>query len=191
MNLQQCRNELKIMIKVLIISLFMTTLVGSKSVHNFKVHDLSGKEVQLNMYKGKVLLIVNTASECGFTPQYEELEAIYQLYKNKGFEVLAFPSNDFGGQEPLNGNEIQQFCSVKFHTTFPIFDKIHVKGKNANPLYSFLSNKSQNGNVNIAPKWNFQKYLIDKNGHVIDYYLSTTSPTSAKVKKAIEALLAK
>ncbi len=169
----------------------MTTLVGSKSVHNFKVHDLSGKEVQLNMYKGKVLLIVNTASECGFTPQYEDLEAVYQLYKNKGFEVLAFPSNDFGGQEPLNGNEIQQFCSVKFHTTFPIFDKIHVKGKNANPLYSFLSNKSQNGNVNIAPKWNFQKYLIDKNGHVIDYYLSTTSPTSAKVKKAIEALLAK
>jgi glutathione peroxidase len=190
-NLQQCRNELKIMIKVLIISLFMTTLVGSKSVHNFKVHDLSGKEVQLNIYKGKVLLIVNTASECGFTPQYEDLEAVYQLYKNKGFEVLAFPSNDFGGQEPLNGNEIQQFCSVKFHTTFPIFDKIHVKGKNANPLYSFLSNKSQNGNVNIAPKWNFQKYLIDKNGHVIDYYLSTTSPTSAKVKKAIEALLAK
>jgi glutathione peroxidase len=190
-NLQQCRNELKIMIKVLIISLFMTTLVGSKSVHNFKVHDLSGKEVQLNMYKGKVLLIVNTASECGFTPQYEDLEAVYQLYKNKGFEVLAFPSNDFGGQEPLNGNEIQQFCSVKFHTTFPIFDKIHVKGKNANPLYSFLSNKSQNGNVNIAPKWNFQKYLIDKNGYVIDYYLSTTSPTSAKVKKAIEALLAK
>ena len=169
----------------------MTTLVGSKSVHNFKVHDLSGKEVQLNMYKGKVLLIVNTASECGFTPQYEDLEALYQLYKNKGFEVLAFPSNDFGGQEPLNGNEIQQFCSAKFHTTFPIFDKIHVKGKNANPLYSFLSNKSQNGNVNIAPKWNFQKYLIDKNGHVIDYYLSTTSPTSAKVKKAIEALLAK
>jgi glutathione peroxidase len=169
----------------------MTTLVGSESVHNFKVHDLSGKEVQLNMYKGKVLLIVNTASECGFTPQYEDLEAVYQLYKNKGFEVLAFPSNDFGGQEPLNGNEIQQFCSVKFHTTFPIFDKIHVKGKNANPLYSFLSNKSQNGNVNIAPKWNFQKYLIDKNGHVIDYYLSTTSPTSAKVKKAIEALLAK
>jgi glutathione peroxidase len=169
----------------------MTTLVGSKSVHNFKVHDLSGKEVQLNMYKGKVLLIVNTASECGFTPQYEDLEAVYQLYKNKGFEVLAFPSNDFGGQEPLNGNEIQQFCSVKFHTTFPIFDKIHVKGKNANPLYSFLSNKSQNGNVNIAPKWNFQKYLIDKNGHVIDYYLSTTSPTSAKVKKAIEALLVK
>ena len=179
------------MIKVLILSLFMTTLAGSKSVHNFKVHDLSGKEVHLNMYKGKVLLIVNTASECGFTPQYEELEAIYQLYKKKGFEVLAFPSNDFGGQEPLNGNEIQQFCSVKFHTTFPIFDKIHVKGKNADPLYSFLSNKSQNGNVNIAPKWNFQKYLIDKNGHVIDYYLSTTSPTSAKVKKAIEALLAK
>lgn len=169
----------------------MTMMVGSKSVHNYTVHDLSGKEIKLSDYKGKVLLIVNTASECGFTPQYEELEALYQAYKNKGFEVLAFPSNDFGGQEPLNGNEIQQFCSVKFHTTFPIFDKIHVKGDNADPLYVFLSNKSQNGNVDISPKWNFQKYLVDKEGHVIDYYLSTTSPTSNKVKKAIEALLVK
>jgi len=179
------------MIKFFIISLFMTTLVVNKSVHDFTVHDLSGKEVQLNTYKGKVLLIVNTASECGFTPQYQELEELYQQYKNNGFEVLAFPSNDFGGQEPLNGAEIEQFCTTKFHTTFPIFDKIHVKGSNADPLYNFLSNKSQNGNVDISPKWNFQKYLIDKEGRVIDYYLSTTSPTSEKVKKAIEALLIK
>jgi glutathione peroxidase len=169
----------------------MSTLVGSKGVHQYTVKDLTGKEIPLSLYSGKVLLIVNTASECGFTPQYEELEALYQLYKNKGFEVLAFPSNDFGGQEPLNGKEIQQFCSLKFHTTFPIFDKIHVKGDKADPLYKFLSNKSQNGNVDIAPKWNFQKYLIDKNGKVIDYYLSTTSPTSEKVKKAIEGELVK
>ncbi len=179
------------MIKLFIISLFMTTLVGNKSVHNYKVHDLLGNEVALSAYKGKVLLIVNTASECGFTPQYQELEELYQQYKNKGFEVLAFPSNDFGGQEPLNGKEIQQFCSLKFHTTFPIFDKIHVKGDAADPLFYFLSNKSENGNVDISPKWNFQKYLIDKDGQVIDYYLSTTSPTSGKVKKAIEELLAK
>jgi len=169
----------------------MTTLAGSKSVHQFQVHDLSGKEVNLNIYKGKVLLIVNTASECGFTPQYEELEELYQLYKEKGFVVLAFPSNDFGGQEPLNGKEIQNFCSVKFHTIFPIFDKIHVKGEKADPLFQFLSNKSENGSVDIAPKWNFQKYLVDKDGKVIDYYLSTTSPTSSKVTKAIEVLLKK
>lgn len=179
------------MFKLFFLSLFMTTLVGNKSVYNFRVQDLEGNEVALSAYKGKVLLIVNTASECGFTPQYEELEALYQEYKNKGFEVLAFPSNDFGGQEPLNGKDIQQFCSVKFHTTFPIFDKIHVKGDKADPLYYFLSNKSENGNVDIAPKWNFQKYLIDKEGHVIDYYLSTTSPTSGKIKKAIEELLIK
>jgi glutathione peroxidase len=179
------------MFKSIIISLLMITQVVNKNVHQFTVRDLKGQEVNLNSFKGKVLLIVNTASECGFTPQYDELETLYQLYKNKGFEVLAFPSNDFGGQEPLNGNEIQQFCNERFHTTFQIFDKIHVKGEKADPLFYFLSNKSENGNVDISPKWNFQKYLIDKNGHVIDYYLSTTSPTSGKVKKAIEALLAK
>jgi glutathione peroxidase len=169
----------------------MTTQVANKSVHQFTVRDLKGQEVNLNSFKGKVLLIVNTASECGFTPQYQDLEELYQLYKNKGFEVLAFPSNDFGGQEPLNGKDIQQFCSVKFNTTFPIFDKIHVKGEKAHPLFYFLSNKSENGNVDISPKWNFQKYLIDKEGRVVDYYLSTTSPTSGKVKKAIEELIAK
>jgi glutathione peroxidase len=179
------------MFKSIIISLLMTTQVANKSVHQFTVRDLKGQEVNLNSFKGKVLLIVNTASECGFTPQYQDLEELYQLYKNKGFEVLAFPSNDFGGQEPLNGKDIQQFCSVKFNTTFPIFDKIHVKGEKAHPLFYFLSNKSENGNVDISPKWNFQKYLIDKEGRVVDYYLSTTSPTSGKVKKAIEELIAK
>jgi glutathione peroxidase len=179
------------MFKTIFISIFMSTMLTSHSVHNFKVNDLFGKEVDLNIYKGKVLLIVNTASECGFTPQYEDLEALYQLYKDKNFVVLAFPSNDFGEQEPLNGKDIQSFCTAKFHTTFPIFDKIHVKGDNADPLYKFLSNKSQNGAVDIAPKWNFQKYLIDKDGQVIDYYLSTTSPTGSKIKNAIETLLKK
>ena len=173
----------------LFLILTMMVLNGSKSVHQFTVKDLTGTAIDLSVYKGKVLLIVNTASECGFTPQLKELEELYQIYKNKGFCVLAFPSNDFGGQEPLDGKEIQTFCSTKYSTTFPIFNKVHVKGENADPLYQFLSNKSENGNVDIAPKWNFQKYLIDKEGKVIDYYLSTTSPTSDKVKKAIETLL--
>lgn len=178
------------MSKLFFILFIMTIHTTNKSVHNYTVHDLTGKEVNLSSFKGKVLLIVNTASECGFTPQYEELEKLYQQYKLKGFVVLAFPSNDFGGQEPLNGKAIEQFCTVKFHTTFPIFDKIHVKGEEADPLFKFLSNKSENGQVDISPKWNFQKYLIDKEGRVIDYYISTTSPTSSKVKKAIETLLA-
>ena len=177
------------MIKLILILTILFSPMNPSSIYQFTVNDLSGKPVSLKHYENKVLLIVNTASECGFTPQYEELEILYNLYKSKGFEVLAFPSNDFGGQEPLDGMEIQQFCSVKFHTTFPIFDKVHVKGKDADPLFVYLSNKSENGAVNIAPKWNFQKYLIDKHGKVVDYYLSTTSPTSTKVKKEIERLL--
>ncbi len=163
----------------------------SQTVYPFKMKDLHGKEVSLSDYQGKVLFIVNTASECGFTPQYKDLETLYQLYKNKGFEILAFPSNDFAGQEPLDGQAIQNFCTTHYQTTFPLFNKIKVIGPDADPLYRFLSNKSENGTVNMAPKWNFQKYLIDKNGKVIDYYLSTTSPLSNKVKSKVEELLKK
>lgn len=170
---------------------YMITLVQTEkaNVYQFKVKDLSGQEVSLQDYQGKVLLIVNTASECGFTPQYRELEELYKEYKDKGFEVLAFPSNDFGGQEPLQGEAIGTFCETKYKTTFPVFDKVKVKGEFAHPLFKFLSDKKQNGKVGTAPKWNFQKYLVDRNGKVVDYYLSITSPTSSKVKKAVEKLL--
>lgn len=161
-----------------------------KNIHEFSVKDVIGKEVSLADYKGKVLLVVNTASECGFTPQLKGLEEIYQEYKDQGFEVLAFPSNDFGGQEPLDGSAIQQFCELKFKTTFPLFEKSHVKGKDQSELYQFLSSKKENGKVNSTPKWNFHKYLIDKEGKVVDYYYAITKPTSGKVKKAIEKLLA-
>lgn len=127
------------MYKFFYLSLMMIVLSGSKSVHQFKVKDLNGSSIDLNQYKGKVLLIVNTASECGFTPQYKELEELYQLYKDKGFCVLAFPSNDFGGQEPLNGKAIETFCSVNYKVSFPVFDKIHVKGTQADPLYNLSS----------------------------------------------------
>lgn len=161
-----------------------------KNIHEFSVKDVIGKEVSLADYKGKVLLVVNTASECGFTPQLKGLEEIYQEYKDQGFEVLAFPSNDFGGQEPLDGSAIQQFCELKFKTTFPLFEKSHVKGKDQSELYQFLSSKKENGKVNSTPKWNFHKYLIDKEGKVVDYYYAITKPTAGKVKKAIEKLLA-
>lgn len=179
------------MYHIAVILILMTSTISSNSVFQFNVKDVDNKEISLSNYQGKVLLIVNTASECGFTPQYEELEKLYQMFKNKGFEVLAFPSNDFGGQEPLNGKELQHFCSLNYHTTFPVFNKIHVKGPQIHPLYKFLSNKQENGVVDVSPKWNFHKYLIDKNGKVVDYYLSTTSPTSSKIKNAIESLLKK
>ncbi|MFN4083062.1 MAG: glutathione peroxidase [Bacteroidia bacterium] len=159
------------------------------TIYDIKVKDLAGNEISLDAYKGKVLLIVNTASECGFTPQYRDLEILYKTYKDRGFEVLAFPSNDFGGQEPLMGEEIQHFCSEKYKTTFPVFDKVKVKGEFAHPLFKYLSDKKQNGKISTSPKWNFHKYLIDKNGRVVDYYLSITSPTSSRITKAIEKLL--
>jgi glutathione peroxidase len=170
---------------------YMTTLVQAEksNVYQFTVKDLSGHEVSLNEYKGKVLLIVNTASECGFTPQYRELEDLYKTYRDRGFEILAFPSNDFGGQEPLEGEAIARFCENKYNVTFPIFEKIKVKGEFAHPLFKYLSDKKQNGKVGSSPKWNFHKYLVDRNGRVVDYYLSITNPTSSKVKKAIEKLL--
>ncbi|MEM6318483.1 MAG: glutathione peroxidase [Bacteroidota bacterium] len=160
-----------------------------KSIHEYSVKDLEGNEVDLEKYKGKVLLVVNTATQCGFTPQLKEMEALYQEYKDQGVEVLAFPSNDFAGQEPLDGSEIQDFCELNFKTSFPIFDKMHVKGSKQSELYQFLSNKSENGKVNSTPKWNFHKYLIDKKGQVVDFYYSITKPNASKVKKAIDKLL--
>ena len=160
-----------------------------KSIHQFSVKDITGKSINLGKYEGKVLLIVNTASKCGFTSQLEGMEELYKEFRKDEFEVLAFPSNDFGGQEPLNGEEIQQFCMTEYKATYPIFDKIHVKGKNANELFDFFSDKNKNGKISAAPKWNFQKYLIDKNGEVVDYFYSITSPTASRVKKAIRKLL--
>ncbi len=160
-----------------------------KNIYQFSAKDVNGKTVSLENYKGKVLLIVNTASECGFTPQLKGMEALYGEYKDKGVEVLGFPSNDFGGQEPLDGIEIQDFCELNFKTTFPLFEKSHVKGSKQSELFQFLSSKKENGAVNSTPKWNFHKYLIDKEGKVVDYFYSITKPDSDKIKKAIDKLL--
>lgn len=160
-----------------------------KNIYQFSVKDVNGETVSLENYKGKVLLIVNTASGCGFTPQLKGMEALYQEYKDQGVEVLGFPSNDFGGQEPLDGMEIQNFCELNFSTTFPLFEKSHVKGNDQSELFQFLSSKKENGKVNSTPKWNFHKYLVDKEGNVVDYYFSTTKPDSTKIKKAIDKLL--
>ena len=161
----------------------------SQSIHQFTVKDTKGNDVPLSQYKDKVVLIVNTASKCGFTPQLDAMTKLYKEYKDQGFELLAFPSNDFGGQEPLEGEALEQFCVLNYEADYPIFDKVHVKGSKATDLYKFLSSKKLNGKVNSTPKWNFHKYLVDKEGKVVDYYYSITSPTAGKVKKAIEKLL--
>jgi glutathione peroxidase len=159
------------------------------SIHDYKVKEVNGKEVDLSQYKGKVVLVVNTASKCGFTAQYKDLEDLYKQYKDKNFEILAFPSNDFMNQEPLKGAEITEFCEINFGVTFKVFDKVNVKGPDQIPLFKYLSDKSLNGKFSSVPKWNFHKYLVDKNGHVVDYYYSITNPNSSKVKKAIDKLL--
>lgn len=160
------------------------------SVHDIAVKEISGKDKSLSDYKGKVLLIVNTASKCGFTPQFKDLEALYQDYKDKDFEILGFPSNQFQNQEPLEGEDLSEFCEINYGVTFKIFDKVDVKGEHAAPLFQYLSNKDLNGEVNSTPKWNFHKYLVNKECKVVDYFYTITNPNSKKVRKAIDKLLA-
>lgn len=156
------------------------------NIYDFKVKGANGNEVSLSEYKGKVLLIVNTATGCGFTPQYKGLETLYRKYKDEGFVVLDFPCNQFGHQAPGTDAEITDFCTLKYDTTFPRFSKIDVNGKNASPLYVWLKN-SKGGFLTKAIKWNFTKFLIDREGNVIDRYAPTTAPE--KIDAAIRALL--
>lgn len=159
-----------------------------KSVYDFMMKNIDGKDVSLSEYKGKVLLIVNTASECGYTPQYEGLEKLYEKYKDKGFEILAFPCNQFGGQEPGSNEDIKKFCSTKYSVTFPLFGKIDVNGENAAPLYKYLKSE-KSGLITDNIKWNFTKFLIDKNGKPIKRYASQVKPE--KLVPDIESELGK
>lgn len=162
---------------------------SNQTIYPFKVKLLNGTEKVLADYKGKVLLIVNTASGCGFTPQLKELQELRAEYAEQGFEVLGFPSNDFGGQEPLDGAAINEFCEVNFGVQFPIFEKTMVRGGQVHPLFKFLSDKKLNGHFNSTPRWNFHKYLINQDGEAVDYFYSFTKPTSSKIKKKIQRLL--
>jgi glutathione peroxidase len=161
-----------------------------KSIYQFNVQQLNGEELSLSEYKDKVLLIVNTASQCGFTPQLKELAQLRKDFPGKDFEILAFPSNDFGGQEPLEGKGIADFCEVQ-EVNYPVFDKIRVRGPYAHPLYNFFANKKENGKVSSVPRWNFHKFLIDKSGLVTDFFYPFTKPTSSKIRKQIGRLLGK
>lgn len=161
----------------------------NNNISNLSVKDIDGKIVNLSDYKGKVLLIVNVASYCGYTKQYAGLEQIYRKYKDKGLEILAFPCNQFGQQEPGTNEEIKSFCSSKFDVSFRLFDKVDVNGKDQSPLYSILTNNETTGRADI--KWNFEKFLIDKNGNVVSRYASKVEPESKELTSAIELELKK
>jgi len=156
---------------------FSTEKDSKMSIYQFKTKSLQGEEVRLKDYKGKVLLIVNTASKCGFTPQYEGLEKLYKQYKDKGLVILGFPSNQFGNQEPGTAEEISNFCTRNYGVTFPMFMKIEVNGKNADPIYKYMK-KVLPGTVGDDIKWNFTKFLFDRNGNPVERYAPTTKPES-------------
>jgi glutathione peroxidase len=163
--------------------------MDNQIIYQFDVQKISGEEISLSGYKDKVLLVVNTASQCGFTPQFKDLVALKEQFKDKDFEILAFPSNDFGGQEPLEGEAITAFCE-SYGANFPVFDKIRVRGPYAHPLYKFFGDKKENGKLSSVPRWNFHKFLIDKTGKVTDFFYPFTKPNSSKIRKKIERLLA-
>ena len=165
----------------------MQTLGASAtSLYDIPLKDIDGKDTSLKAYKGKVILIVNVASKCGLTPQYQALEALQEKYKDKGFSVLGFPCNQFGRQEPGDAKQIAEFCANKYEVTFPLFDKIEVNGANAHPLYNYLKSE-KSGLLGQSIKWNFTKFLLDRRGQVVARHAPTTRPES--LRQDIEALL--
>ena len=166
----------------------MNTLLHAGSLYDITVKDIDGKDTTLNAYKGKVILIVNVASKCGFTPQYKNLEAVYEKYKDQGFVILGFPCNQFGAQEPGTDEEIKQFCTSKYFITFPLFDKIEVNGPNRHPLYVALAGENSPFPGNIT--WNFNKFLISRDGKILKRFDSKIKPDAPEATEAIEAALA-
>jgi glutathione peroxidase len=160
------------------------SLFGASSVHEFTLNSIDGKPAPLSAYQGKVVLIVNVASRCGFTPQYAGLEALYEKYKDRGFTILGFPANNFGAQEPGTNEEIKTFCSSKYNVTFPMYSKISVKGDDKAPLYQFLT-----AATGSEIQWNFTKFLVDKDGKVVARFEPKVTPESPDVAEAIEKAL--
>jgi len=177
---------MKILISLLIGAFFMS--FSSDSFYGYSVKNIDGEEVSLEAYKGKVLLVVNTASKCGYTPQYEGLQEIYTEYKEQGFEILGFPANNFMGQEPGSNEEIKEFCTAKYNVEFQMFSKVSVKGEDQHPLFAMLT-ESENPDFKGNIKWNFEKFLISKDGTLLHRFRSGVKPTDKEMKDAIEAAL--
>ncbi|HTU27506.1 MAG TPA: glutathione peroxidase [Pirellulales bacterium] len=164
---------------------------AAKGPLDFTMTSIDGKPIELANYKGKVVLIVNVASKCGLTPQYEALEALYKKYQDRGFVILGFPANEFGHQEPGTNEEIVQFCKSKYSVDFPMFAKIVVKGDGISPLYQYLTSAESDPKYPGEIKWNFEKFLVDRNGQIVNRFEPRTKPDSPEVTGAIEAELAK
>jgi glutathione peroxidase len=157
-----------------------------KSFYDFTVLDIDGNQFRLSSLKGKKVLVVNVASKCGNTPQYEDLEKLYQEFQNKNFVIIGFPANNFGKQEPGSNEEIKNFCTSTYHVTFPMMSKISVKGSDMDPLYQWLTSKKLNGVLDSEVGWNFQKYMIDENGRLVDMVAPKEKPYSDKIVKWIK-----
>ena len=164
------------------------SLYAASSIYTFTLNSIDGQPAPLANYKGKVILVVNVASQCGYTPQYSALEATYEKYKDKGFVILGFPANNFGSQEPGTNQEIKTFCSRKYSVTFPMYAKISVKGEDQAPLYAYLT-KDTGAGIAGEIKWNFTKFLVDRNGNVVQRFESAVTPDSKDVVEAIEKQL--
>jgi glutathione peroxidase len=173
------------------IALLGTTLMAAdKSVYDFTLNSIDGQATPLSSFKGKVVLLVNVASRCGYTPQYEGLEALYEKYKDRGFVIVGIPANNFGGQEPGTNQEIKTFCTSKYNVTFPMMAKVSVKGDDITPLYQFLTDKSLHPKTGGEIGWNFTKFLVDGNGKVVARFDSKVKPDSPEVAAAIDQALA-
>jgi glutathione peroxidase len=173
-------------ITVILTAIILSTSISyaqttTKSFYDFKVQTIDGKDFDLASLKGKKVLVVNTASKCGNTPQYEDLEKLYEQYGGDKFTIIGFPANNFMKQEPGTNEEIKEFCTVNYGVTFPMMAKISVKGDDIHPLYKWLTEKSENGVLDAPVKWNFQKFMIDENGHLVDFAAPSDKPFSDKI----------
>ena len=174
----------KIFLCLLLTCTMATAQNTTASLYNISLTDISGSPLDLSQYKGKKILFVNVASKCGFTSQYDGLQELYKTYKDK-LVVIGLPCNQFGGQEPGTAKEIVTFCKANYGVDFPLSSKIDVKGASQHPIYKWLTSKTQNGVMDSTVRWNFQKYLVDENGQLIDYFYSTTKPMSSKIIKLL------
>ena len=172
--------------KVIILMIGSAKIAAAETAYDFSFDQVDGTSLALADYRGKVVMVVNTASACGFTDQYDDMQSLYETYQDQGFVMLAVPSNDFGNQEPLAGAKIKEFCEVNFSITFTVTDKTAVNGDKAHPFYQWATDEL--GTL-AKPRWNFHKYLIDRNGKLVSWFATPTKPTSPKIKNAVEALL--
>jgi len=178
--------------KIALLGLLIMATSGFKvsSIYDFTLPSIDGQSMPLANFKGKVVMLVNVASKCGFTPQYAGLEALYEKYKDQGFVILGFPANNFGAQEPGSNQEIKKFCSTKYNVSFPMYGKVSVKGEDQTPLYQYLTQQADpthSGDI----KWNFTKFLVDRKGRVVQRFESAVTPDSPQVTSAVEGLLKK